>query len=114
VALKITAICVYGLELPLAKPFLMSRGRILSFDIPILAMCMAGTVLNDTVVAHFAQSIPGNRCLGAWSCQEMLTVDLAPGQGARNVAGNFAPPQLPGLGVEPDRTLLGAPLMEFN
>jgi L-alanine-DL-glutamate epimerase-like enolase superfamily enzyme len=90
------------------------RDVCMSFDIPILAMCMAGTVLNDTVVAHFAQSIPGNRCLGAWSCQEMLTVDLAPGQGARNVDGNFAPPQLPGLGVEPDRTLLGAPLMEFK
>ncbi len=90
------------------------RDVCMAHDIPILAMCMAGTVLNDTVVAHFAQSMPGSRCLGAWSCQEMLTVDLAPGQGARNINGNFAPPQLPGIGVEPDVNLLGAPLAEIH
>ncbi len=90
------------------------RDVCLAYDIPMLIMCMAGTVINDTVVAHFAQSIPKERMLAAWSCQELVTFDPAPGRGARNIDGNFPPPSLPGLGVEPDVELLGAPIARFR
>jgi cis-L-3-hydroxyproline dehydratase len=77
-------------------------------------MCMAGTVINDTVGAHFAQTLPANRLVGTWSCQDYLTVDPAPGKGARNVNGHMPPPAAPGLGVEPDVAMLGSPLMVFT
>jgi L-alanine-DL-glutamate epimerase-like enolase superfamily enzyme len=93
---------------------LLLRDLCMAYDIPILVMCMAGTVINDTIVAHFAQSVPKARLLGAWSCQEMVTFDPAPGQGARNVGGKLLAPDLPGLGVEPDVSLLGSPLACFK
>lgn len=82
--------------------------------IPIFVMCLGGTVVNDTAVAHFAQAIPKDLCLAAWSCQEMVTIDAAPGRGARNVNGNMTPPALPGLGVEPEVGILGPPIARFK
>jgi len=89
------------------------RDLCLSAGIPMLIMCMAGTVVNDTAVAHFAQAIPEPYCLGTWACQDMVTVDPAPGRGARNIDGYMGPPALPGLGVEPDVELLGEPIARF-
>lgn len=90
------------------------RDLCMANNIHMLIMCMAGTVINDTIVAHFAQTLPANRLVGAWSCQDYVTLDPAPGRGARNVNGHMTPPSLPGLGVEPDLDVLGAPLMEFS
>ncbi|UCH40909.1 MAG: mandelate racemase, partial [Gammaproteobacteria bacterium] len=85
------------------------RDFCLATGITMLIMDTGGTVISDTGVAHFAQSIPAPSCLGVWSCQEMVSVDPAPGQGVRNVDGCFTAPGLPGLGVEPDLALLGEP-----
>jgi L-alanine-DL-glutamate epimerase-like enolase superfamily enzyme len=85
------------------------RDLCLATGITMLAMDTGGTVLADTAAAHFAQSIPAPSCLGSWCCQEMISVDPAPGQGARNIDGCFIAPDLPGLGVEPDLDLLGEP-----
>ena len=85
------------------------RDFCLATGITMLVMDTGGTVLADTAVAHFAQSIPAPSCLGVWSCQEMVGVDPAPGQGARNVDGCFSAPDSPGLGVEPDPGVLGKP-----
>jgi L-alanine-DL-glutamate epimerase-like enolase superfamily enzyme len=90
------------------------RDLCLAFDVQLFIMCMAGTVINDTVGAHFAQTIPTNRFCGAWSCQDYITVDPAPGKGARSLKGYMPPPDLPGLGVEPDLDLLGSPLAVFS
>jgi L-alanine-DL-glutamate epimerase-like enolase superfamily enzyme len=79
----------------------------------MIAMCMAGTTVNDTAVAHFASTLPENRCIGTWSCQDIVTVDPAPGRGARNVDGMLVTPSGPGLGVEPDPEIVGAPLAVF-
>lgn len=83
------------------------RDFCLETGITLLIMDTGGSVLADTAVAHFAQAIPSVSCLGTWSCQEMLSVDPAPGQGSRNVDGCFVAPDLPGIGVEPDRSILG-------
>jgi L-alanine-DL-glutamate epimerase-like enolase superfamily enzyme len=40
----------------------------------------------------------------------MVSVDPAPGQGARNIDGCFTAPDSPGIGVEPDPALLGQPV----
>ena len=63
------------------------RDFCLATGITMLAMDTGGTVVADTAVAHFAQSIPAPSCLGVWSCQEMISVDPAPGRGARNIEG---------------------------
>ena len=79
------------------------RDFCLASGITMLIMDTGGTVLSDTAVAHMAQSIPGPSCLGVWSCQEMVTVDPAPGQGARHIDGCFNAAALPGLVLSPTR-----------
>ena len=83
------------------------RDFCLATGITMLIMDTGGSVISDSGVAHLAQSIPQPYCLGVWSCQEMVSVDTAPGQGVRNVDGCFSAPELPGLGVEPDLSVLG-------
>ena len=90
------------------------RDFCLASGITMLIMDTGGTVLADTAVAHFAQTIPRASCLGVWSCQEMVGVDPAPGQGARNVDGCFMAPDAPGIGVEPDLELLGEPVRVYS
>jgi L-alanine-DL-glutamate epimerase-like enolase superfamily enzyme len=90
------------------------RDFCLATGITMLIMDTGGSVLADTGVAHFAQSIPAPSCLGVWSCQEMVSVDPAPGQGARNVDGCFTAPTLPGLGVEVEEDRLGDPVASYT
>lgn len=90
------------------------RDYALEAGITMLIMDTGGSVLSDTATAHLAQSIPPMSCLGTWSCQEMLTVDPAPGQGARNVDGCFIAPDQPGIGVEPNPDALGPPLTTYR
>jgi len=90
------------------------RDFCLATGITMLVMDTGRSVLSDTGVAHFAQTIPAPSCLGVWSCQEMVSVDPAPGQGARNVDGCFSAPDQPGLGVEPDPDRLGAPAAVYQ
>jgi L-alanine-DL-glutamate epimerase-like enolase superfamily enzyme len=90
------------------------RDFCLATGITMLVMDTGGTVLSDTGVAHFAQTIPAPSCLGVWSCQEMVSVDPAPGQGVRNVDGCFSAPELPGLGVEPIAAALGEPVAIYG
>ncbi len=90
------------------------RDFCLATGITMLIMDTGGTVISDTGVAHFAQTIPASSCLGVWSCQEMVTIDPAPGRGVRNVDGCFSAPDLPGLGVEPELKLLGDPAATYS
>lgn len=90
------------------------RDFCLATGIAMLVMETGGTVLSDTVAAHLAQSIPAPSCLGTWSCQEMVSIDPAPGQGARNIDGCFTAPGLAGLGVEPNLEVLGAPVAVYS
>ena len=83
------------------------RDFCLATGITMLIMDTGGSVLADSAVAHFAQTIPAPSCLGVWCCQEMVSVDTAPGQGVRNIDGCFSATDLPGIGVEPDLSVLG-------
>jgi L-alanine-DL-glutamate epimerase-like enolase superfamily enzyme len=44
----------------------------------------------------------------------MITLDIAPGQGPRNVDGHLHLPETPGLGVHPDENLLGDPIARYT
>ncbi len=90
------------------------RDFCLATGLSMLIMDTGGTVIADTAVAHLAQSIPSSSCLGVWSCQDMVTVDPAPGRGARNINGCFTAPAKPGLGIEPDPALLGNPVAVYR
>ena len=90
------------------------RDLCLANGIKMIIMCSGGSVLADTVVQHFAQSIPRDMRLATWLCQDMLGVDTAPGRGSRNVEGCAAAPQLPGLGVAPDSDILGPAVASYH
>lgn len=91
------------------------RDLALDAGIKMLAMETGGSVIADTAAQHLAQSIPTENRIGTWLCQEMLTLDPAPGRGSRNTDGHSAiPADLPGLGVAPDEKMLGAPVAVYE
>ena len=91
------------------------RDVALSSGIKMFVMETGGSVIADTAAQHFAQSIPLENRLGTWLCQEMLSVDTAPGRGSRNIDGDSSiPPGLPGLGVAPDEEILGDPVAVYE
>ena len=90
------------------------RDIALAHGIQMYVMATGGSVLADTEAAHMAQSIPRAFRLGTWSCQDMLTVDVAPGRGARNVNGKLTVGEAPGLGFAPDEDRLGEPVAVYG
>ncbi|MBC6408534.1 MAG: mandelate racemase [Rhodobacteraceae bacterium] len=90
------------------------RDMALAHGIQMYIMATGGSVLADTEAAHLAQTIPAEFRLGGWSCQEMLTVDVAPGRGARNIDGQLSVTDAPGLDVAPDEDSLGAPIAVYE
>ncbi|MEM7667555.1 MAG: enolase C-terminal domain-like protein [Pseudomonadota bacterium] len=85
------------------------RDVALAHGMQIAVMATGGSVLADTEAAILTQSIPPEHRFATWACQDMLTVDPAPGQGSRNVDGALTAPDGPGLGITPDPDLLGSP-----
>ena len=70
---------------------------------------VGGTALADTAAIHLAASTPQSHRLASWLSHAHLADDPFAGQGARNVDGFATPPDLPGLGVDPDPEMLGKP-----
>ncbi len=80
---------------------------------------LGGTALADTAAMHLAASTPSWNRLASWLAHAHHTVDVAPGQGARNVVdadgvGEIVLPAAPGIGVEPDPERLGAPIAVYE
>jgi len=91
------------------------RDIALASGFKFLIMESGGTAVADTQALQLAQSIPTELRLGTWLCQEMLSVDSAPGRGARNNGrGESSAPVLPGLGVSPDEDFLGDPVAVYE
>jgi L-alanine-DL-glutamate epimerase-like enolase superfamily enzyme len=107
---------VFGIKLnrvgALTKAVRM-RDVALAHGIQMYIMASGGSVLADTEAAHLAQTIPQEFRLGTWACQDMLTVDIAPGRGARNIDGKMTVDGTPGHGIIPDEELLGDPVAVF-
>ena len=90
------------------------RDIALAHGIQMYLMATGGTVLADAEAAHLAQSIPDEFRLGCWACQDMITVDIAPGKGPRNQNGMLTVSEAPGLGFAPDENLLGDPVARYE
>ncbi len=89
------------------------RDVALAHGIQLFVMATGGSVLADTEAAHLAQSVPEEFMRACWSCQDMLTVDVAPGSGPRCIDGHITVDDVPGLGVRPDEALLGDPVAVY-
>lgn len=68
---------------------------------------VGGSALADTAAIHLASATPEQFRLDSWLCHYHLEIDPCPNQGARNQNGKAYPPSAPGLGVQPDMTILG-------
>jgi cis-L-3-hydroxyproline dehydratase len=90
------------------------RDLALECGLGVLIEDTGGTILADTAAAHLASTVPARSLIGTWSCQELVTVDPAPDQGARVVDGAMRAPDVPGLGVEPDPAVLGSPVARYR
>ncbi len=67
-----------------------------------------GSVLADTAAVHLAQSTPETHRRATWLSHDMLSTDVAPGQGARNDHGVTRAPRVPGIGVIPESDRIDA------
>lgn len=72
---------------------------------------VGGTTLADTAALHLASSTRTPYRLASWLSHAHLRDDPVKGQGARNVQGMAQIPELPGLGITPDRDALGTPVI---
>lgn len=91
------------------------RDLAIAHGIRIAVMPTGGTVLADTDATHLAQTIPAPFLYAGWSCQDMITVDPAPGRGTRTHGGTMRiDTSIPGLGVAPDPDWLGKPVARYH
>jgi L-alanine-DL-glutamate epimerase-like enolase superfamily enzyme len=90
------------------------RDLALELGLGVLVEDTGGTILADTAAAHLASTVPARSLIGTWSCQELITFDPAPGQGARVVEGVMRAPDAPGLGIEIDAEALAAPIARYT
>lgn len=90
------------------------RDMALAHGMQIAVMATGGSVLADTEAAILAQTIPEEHRFATWACQDMITDDPAPGQGARSADGMLTAPTWPGLGVAPDLDWLGEPVATYR
>ena len=90
------------------------RDIALASGIQLLVMESGGSVVADTGAVHLAQTVRPELLIGTWLCHDMLSIDVAPNQGARNVNGFASAPTTPGLGVAPDEALLGKPIAVYE
>ena len=90
------------------------RDVALAHGIDMFIMATGGTVLADAEALHLAATVPDHNMLGVWSCQDMLTGDVAGGRGPRNQDGHLHLPEAPGLGVHPDEDALGDPVAVYE
>ena len=77
-------------------------------------MATGGSVLADTEALHLAATVPDHAMRAVWACQDMITAEIACGDGPRAMKGHLHLPEAPGLGVHPDRQALGAPVAEYS
>jgi len=90
------------------------RDIALAHGIQIYVMATGGSVLADTEAAILAATIPETMCLGTWACQDMLTVDVAPQNGSRNIDGKLFVSERAGHGVNIDTAILGEPVAIYE
>ena len=93
----------------------MRRARDLTVHLgaEICAECTWGSDIVMAASLHFAASTPAGALLNTCDLSHYVHPRLAPAAPSRQ-NGRIAPPEGPGLGVTPDRDLLGSPILELN
>jgi len=69
--------------------------------------------IGDTAAVHLAQSTDPIYRRATWLCRDMLSVELV-SHGARNEQGTTRAPDVPGLGVTPNKEVLGEPVAIYS
>lgn len=93
----------------------MRRARDLTVHLgaEICAECTWGSDIATAASLHFAASTPKGALLNVCDLAEYVGPRLCPDTPKRT-AGRIAPPEGPGLGVTPDRAVLGQPILELS
>lgn len=79
----------------------------------ICAECTWGSDIVTAAALHFAASTPHGALLNTCDLASYVSPRLCPDAPTR-VDGRIAPPEGPGLGVTPDVSILGAPILELG
>lgn len=82
------------------------------FDVMMVVEDVWGSDITTAATAHLAVSTPGRLLLNACDLSGYVTPHVAP-DGPRRTDAMLAPSDRPGLGVTPDRDMLGAPIAEI-
>ncbi|MEM9708607.1 MAG: enolase C-terminal domain-like protein [Pseudomonadota bacterium] len=92
----------------------MHRARDLTVHLgaEICAECTWGSDIVTAASLHFAASTPQGSLLNTCDLSGYVGPRVAP-NGPTRTNGRIVPPEGPGLGVTPDRSVLGAPIMEI-
>ncbi|MEM7070484.1 MAG: enolase C-terminal domain-like protein [Pseudomonadota bacterium] len=90
------------------------RDIALAHGIDLFVMATGGSVLADSEALHLAATIPSHAIRAVWACQDMITTDIANGEGPRNKNGCLQLLEKPGLGVHPDEKKLGPPIAIYG
>ncbi|MEM9852227.1 MAG: enolase C-terminal domain-like protein, partial [Pseudomonadota bacterium] len=77
------------------------------------AECTWGSDIVTAASLHFAASTPHGSLLNTCDLSGYVAPRVAPGGPVRR-NGRIAPPDGPGLGIDPDPDVLGAPILEIN
>jgi len=93
----------------------MRRARDLTVHLgaQICAECTWGSDIVTAAALHFAASTPHGSLLNVCDLSGYVGPRIAPDCPTRE-KGRIAPPEGPGLGVNPDLDVLGAPILEIN
>ncbi|WP_170476668.1 mandelate racemase/muconate lactonizing enzyme family protein [Ruegeria arenilitoris] len=109
--------CLDAVALKLSKfggLSVMRRARDLCVHLgaEICAECTWGSDIVTAASLHFAASTPKDSLLNTCDLSSYVSPRLCPDAPSRNM-GRIAPPEGAGLGVTPDRDLLGSPIIEL-
>ena len=85
------------------------RDIALAHGIDMFVMASGGSVLADCEALHLAATIPDENCRAVWSCQDMLTVDIAGGPRSAQHERAPAPARKPRSRGSPGRGCPGRP-----
>ncbi|RED18787.1 mandelate racemase/muconate lactonizing enzyme family protein [Pontivivens insulae] len=93
----------------------MQRARDLTVHLgaEICAECTWGSDIVTAASLHFAASTPPGSLLNTCDLSSYVAPRIAP-DGPTRANGRIAPPDGPGLGITPDVSVLGAPILEIS
>ena len=94
------------------SPITFMRDLCLKLGLPMFIQDTGGSSIARAATAHVAAGVTASRLMSIWDCAAVLKDPWGEG-GVRNLGHALAATDGPGLGIQPDLGLLGAPLKHF-